>query len=74
MKNQNCIDTIIPSTAPARFKLPPWVGTVLSRVHGWVERSRQRRQLAQLNEYALRDIGLTSADVRTEVEKPFWQP
>jgi uncharacterized protein YjiS (DUF1127 family) len=37
------------------------------------ERSRQRRQLAELDDYMLRDVGLTRADVASELRKPFWQ-
>jgi uncharacterized protein YjiS (DUF1127 family) len=44
------------------------VGTV------WLERSRQRRALAELNDHMLRDIGLTRADAWAEAEKPFWRP
>jgi uncharacterized protein YjiS (DUF1127 family) len=40
----------------------------------WLERSRQRRQLAELNDYMLRDIGLTRVDAWNEAEKPFWRP
>ncbi|HXV26113.1 MAG TPA: DUF1127 domain-containing protein [Alphaproteobacteria bacterium] len=39
----------------------------------WRERSRQRRDLARLNDRLLRDIGLTRADVESEVVKRFWQ-
>ena len=40
----------------------------------WLDRSRQRRQLAQLSDHMLRDIGLTRADAWAEAEKPFWRP
>jgi uncharacterized protein YjiS (DUF1127 family) len=40
----------------------------------WLERARQRRQLAQLSDHMLRDIGLTRADAWAESEKPFWRP
>ena len=40
----------------------------------WLERARQRRQLAELSDYMLRDIGLTRADAWAESEKPFWRP
>lgn len=40
----------------------------------WVARWRERRSLAELDERMLRDIGLTSADVRFESEKPGWRP
>jgi uncharacterized protein YjiS (DUF1127 family) len=38
----------------------------------WLERSRQRRALAELDERLLRDIGVTSAQARREAAKPFW--
>lgn len=39
----------------------------------WQERRRQRRQLSRMDDYMLRDIGLSSADVEHEVHKPFWR-
>lgn len=40
----------------------------------WQERAEQRRALARLDDYMLRDIGLTRADVAAEHAKPFWRP
>ena len=40
----------------------------------WLERARQRRQLRELSDHMLRDIGLTRADAWAEAEKPFWRP
>ena len=37
------------------------------------ERSRQRRALAALDERALKDIGLSRADVFVDTRKPFWR-
>jgi uncharacterized protein YjiS (DUF1127 family) len=39
----------------------------------WFERARQRRQLRELSDHMLRDIGLTRADAWAESEKPFWR-
>lgn len=39
----------------------------------WFARWRERRDLAELDERMLRDIGLTPADVRFESEKPWWR-
>jgi len=39
----------------------------------WLARSHQRRDLENLSDAALRDIGLTRLDVEQEVAKPFWQ-
>jgi len=42
-------------------------------LHVWHERVVARRELAELDDYMLHDIGLTRTDVIREVEKPFWQ-
>jgi uncharacterized protein YjiS (DUF1127 family) len=42
-------------------------------VLGWAERARQRRALLALDEWMLKDIGLSHADVRHEYDKPFWR-
>ena len=34
---------------------------------------RQRRNLAQLDDYMLKDIGLSRADVAEEIDKGFWR-
>lgn len=39
----------------------------------WHERVRQRYRLAELDDAALNDLGLSRADVRREIRKPFWQ-
>jgi uncharacterized protein YjiS (DUF1127 family) len=41
-------------------------------VHGWLQRSQQRRNLRELDDRALRDIGLSRAEVNLEADKPFW--
>ena len=46
---------------------------IVETVLTWVERVRQRRQLGQLSDHMLRDIGLSRADVESEVAKRFWQ-
>ena len=47
---------------------------LVDQVMMWHERSRQRRQLAQLSDHMLRDIGLSRGDVWAECAKPFWRP
>jgi uncharacterized protein YjiS (DUF1127 family) len=39
----------------------------------WRERQDQRRQLAELSERDLHDVGLSWSDVAFEAEKPFWR-
>nr|WP_236778300.1 DUF1127 domain-containing protein [Azospirillum brasilense] len=38
-----------------------------------IERHRQRRSLAALDDHLLRDVGLSRTDARREAEKAFWQ-
>ena len=39
----------------------------------WLERVRQRRHLAELDDRLLRDIGLSRAEVEHEISRPFWK-
>ena len=47
--------------------------SLLRRILTWAERIRQRRALQALDEWVLKDIGLSRADVMHEYDKPFWQ-
>ena len=38
----------------------------------WQDRANQRFHLRQFDDRALRDIGLSRADVEAEASKPFW--
>lgn len=38
----------------------------------WTARARMRRELAQLDDRQLRDIGVSPIAVRREIIKPFW--
>ncbi|WP_300650198.1 DUF1127 domain-containing protein [Pseudomonas sp.] len=38
----------------------------------WQQLAKQRRQLATLNDEALKDVGLNRSDVFRETERPFW--
>lgn len=39
----------------------------------WRDRAKKRRQLAEMRERDLKDIGLTRLDANMEVRKPFWK-
>jgi len=39
----------------------------------WQETYRQRKHLASLDDVALKDIGLSRADVAAELRKPVWR-
>lgn len=45
----------------------------ISQVKTWINRSRQRKSLATLDERMLEDIGYTLAQARIEFSKPFWK-
>jgi uncharacterized protein YjiS (DUF1127 family) len=48
-------------------------GGLRSLVGEWFRRMESRRELAALNDRALRDIGLTRVDALREADKPFWR-
>jgi uncharacterized protein YjiS (DUF1127 family) len=47
---------------------------IVALVRQWLQRSRTRHDIAELDEHLLRDIGLTRLDVMVESRKHFWQP
>lgn len=53
-----------------------WIERLLrsakSHVLRWYELHEQRRQLAELSDDALKDLGLSRADVYQEAEQHFW--
>ncbi|OWP52175.1 hypothetical protein CEG18_07940 [Pseudomonas nitroreducens] len=51
--------------------VPLWKRAI-QRVLHWHELARQRRELATMSDEALKDIGLSRADIQQEVERPFW--
>ena len=84
MQRQNCIDSIDQTLSQSSPCWRAWVrqGAALLRrdalaltalVQVWSDRSRQRCQLAGLNDRELKDIGLTRLDALREIQKPFWR-
>jgi uncharacterized protein YjiS (DUF1127 family) len=57
--------------------MPARVGTLaglwFELLLAWQDRSRQRHHLESLDDYMLKDIGLSRADAEREVAKPFWR-
>ena len=45
---------------------------VLSALQAWAERLRQRRDLRELDDWLLEDIGVTRQQADAESHKPFW--
>ena len=50
-----------------------WLARGIVGLLGWADRARQRRALLALDGRALRDLGLSAADVSREAAKPFWR-
>lgn len=51
----------------------PALDRIIEAPIAWLERMRERRQLAGLSDEILKDIGVSRADVEHVVEKPFWR-
>ena len=66
--------------APAKFRrravrrpLRKSLSRIVATLREWRQRSRERAELAKLDERMLRDIGVTRGDVWQEINKPFWR-
>lgn len=46
--------------------------SVMQRLQRWMTLYRQRQELARLSDDALKDIGMSRADIEQEVARPFW--
>ena len=46
---------------------------VVATLREWCRRSRERAQLAELDDRMLKDIGLTRTDAEFLINKPFWR-
>jgi len=64
------IATSLPAPYPNLHSSP---GALFKTVAIWIERSRQRSALANLDERLLKDIGITRTDAAHEVATPFWR-
>jgi len=53
----------------------PYISTVKIKktIRIFYLRFRQRRQLLEMSEHALKDIGVTRSEVIEEASKPFWE-
>ncbi|TPJ40768.1 DUF1127 domain-containing protein [Mesorhizobium sp. B2-5-13] len=62
-----------PAPLPRRQSFP-FISWVRSRLPArWYDRHLQRRDLREIDDHLLRDLGLTREDVRRECAKSFWQ-
>ena len=58
---------------PARDGRPAARPSLLQHIGTWYDRWLQRRQLEELTQEALADVGLAPAQARAEAAKPFWR-
>ncbi|MCB9948081.1 MAG: DUF1127 domain-containing protein [Rhodospirillaceae bacterium] len=49
------------------------VHEMVQTLHVWQERARARRQLAELDDHMLQDIGIDRDSLEHEIDKPFWR-
>jgi len=56
-----------------RRRAPGLLARAIEKVRVWRARRRGRRELAHLDDRALRDIAITRLDVLRESRKSFWQ-
>ncbi len=49
------------------------IKNTIKKVAFWMERSKQRRELAELDDHMLEDIGYSHTEVQKEIAKPFWR-
>lgn len=52
---------------------PCRIQQLLALLHIWQQRSRSRRQLAQLDPRLLADTGISAVERQVELSKPFWR-
>jgi uncharacterized protein YjiS (DUF1127 family) len=70
--HSNAISTTGPrSDAPMRYE--SLLSSAQRVVAQWLQRARDRHELANLSVWQRRDMGLTLDAIESEVRKPFWR-
>ncbi len=54
-------------------RLGELIGHIADTLRTWRVRDRQRRELRELDDATLRDIGLTREQANFAADKPFWR-
>ena len=55
------------------YKIVQKLETMYQVVNTWNKRREGRKQLTNLPNYLLKDIGLNRHDMESEINKPFWR-
>jgi uncharacterized protein YjiS (DUF1127 family) len=72
MKGQKGFVVVAQASGQSSFTLRAVIGKMFQRMMRWAELARQRNGLAAMSDAALKDIGLSRADILQESERPFW--
>jgi uncharacterized protein YjiS (DUF1127 family) len=70
---EDSMNRILSVPFPAPKSTTSLAQRLVDGVLAWQERARQRHALAALDDYLLRDMGISRADVVMETTKPFWR-
>lgn len=52
---------------------PSRLNATLCLIGTWISRARERRDLTELDDHLLRDVGIDPENARREANKPFWR-
>jgi uncharacterized protein YjiS (DUF1127 family) len=63
---------LVLKTLSGEMALERWIKAGAAQIARWRKLHRERIQLASLSDDALKDMGLSRADVIEETERPFW--
>ena len=58
---------------PSPFKLPGFLVGIWKNFSLWFERAQQRKELSELSDHQLKDIGITRDEAEMESNKKFWE-
>lgn len=56
-----------------QLRLREWAGALAGTLRLWAHRERSRRELRELDEHLLRDIGVSRGEADFIGNKPFWR-
>ncbi len=72
-RSSEAVSHIVEAMTAALPSLRHCTQKVLKVVGPWMDRSRQRRALASLDDRLLKDIGITRSQAEREIGKSFWR-
>lgn len=67
------LGTVIQDLISGLRRLDAWLGHLDDQLSIWLNRARSRRQLRDLPDYLLKDLGISRATAEQEARKPFWK-